>query len=301
MAEDNIKTKSKKGKLIAVAIAAVVLGLGAFTGQQFVNDYAEGKLAAFTATTGYDVTWSDVKVNIIKRTAEITNVRVGTSDGIALAERIVLSDYKKGSPLPQNLVADVQGFSLPVTRPIFGRYYAPLWHVGYREIAGSVVLGLALSPEKQLDILVSNLTMDYVGVADARISLANVDETSIANIFRSIDRKTLSQGWLTFVDGGLTSRSVAAFAKDANIPIDDAESRILNGLNRRMQTQYRTESAERTALTQLYRYFDNPSKLTITIKENQARLLSEFTPPQTEGWRRMAVWFISRPFDIVAN
>jgi hypothetical protein len=54
-------------------------------------------------------------------------------------------------------------------------------------------------------------------------------------------------------------------------------------------------------LVQLYRYFENPNRLTATIDARNAATLGQFIPPNSYGWRQLAIWFISLPQDIVAN
>jgi hypothetical protein len=158
--------------------------------------------------------------------------------------------------------------------------------------------------DNQINFAISRLVIDNMGSIDAR---ANIPDGG------DFPNSPIGQAWVSFSDGGLTLRVINMFAVNMGIPADETKTRIVNGLNRRVQS-YDPNSPERRALTQLYRYFDTPgihNFSRMSINYNGGGVSSNFDsgnmtvemlmPPNYSGWRDLLTWFIKLPIELVAN
>ncbi len=293
--------KKKSRKLLIFIIIIVVLALALVALQIVANRMAEAKLREFIvrANIPYTVSWSGVSYKLWSRQLRVSNVAVGD----AKADMITVPSMKKGSPLPEFISINIYNFNIPVTEEFFGKYYMPLGRMGYRYLSGSANIMAGLSSDKQLNLEVNRLMINEMGSVEAKMSIADVSEKSPADLFRNLKNKTVLSAWGSFDDEGFAGRMISLFAADSNTPQDKAKARVLDGLNRRMHTQFKTDSVQRRTLAQLYRFMDSPNTITTQLSGGQAIVLVKSLIPPTNmaGWRNLAGWFIELPQNVTAN
>ncbi|MDR0453505.1 MAG: hypothetical protein LBH05_01685 [Deferribacteraceae bacterium] len=302
--DQNTPTKSILKRPVFIAVAAVIVAALAFALvaiQIMVNRKAETKLREFVtgAELPYDVSWSKVSYKLLTRRLYISNASIGA----AKADRITVSGIKKGSPLPEFAVIGIRNLNIPVIDDFFGRYYIPLNDMGYHSITGSVNFTSELGPDKQLNLVVNNMSLNDFGVVNTKMTIDQADAQLLSDLLRNLKDKTVLSAWVSFENSGFMERMIALFAAETNTPANKAKAKVMEGLNRRIHTRFKTDSVQRSSLTQLYRFIENPKKITSQISGGQKELLVKdiFQPAHITGWRGLATWFTELPQEITAN
>ena len=299
---DEKKKSRKLFVFIAISIAVIIaLACLLVALQLTANRIAEAKFREFITNSEipYHVSWSKINYNLCKRQLDIFDLSVDA----ASANVVSISKIVDGSPLPKNAVISVQSFNVPVNAAYFGRLYQPLTSMGYRYLVGSATFTISLSPDSQLDFAVTDMTIAELGAIDAKIAISEVRGQSLQGLFSSLNNKIVLSAWGSFEDNGFTDRMIGIFAADTNTSKDKAKAKALDGLNRRIHTQFKADSEQRRSVVQLYRFLDNPKKLTIQITGGETIILVRtlFQPANVTGWRSLAAWFINIPQEIAAN
>ena len=301
--ENSVGNPKKKGrKLLIFIIIIVLLALAVVALQIAAGRVAEAKLRKFIADSGipYKVSWSKVSYKLWSGQLNVSNITVDTAG----ADLITVSKIKKGSPLPLFVMINASNLNIPVTEEFFGRFNVPLSRMGYRSLTGSATITAELTPDKIMNLTVNKLTIQEFGTADAKITIGSVSEQMLSELFRSLKDKAVLSAWGSFADDGFTNRVISFFAADTNTPQDKARTKALEGLNRRMHTQFKTDSEQRRSLAQLYRFIDSPNRASTQLSsdgETIVLLKNLFPPDNLTGWRNTAAWFIDLPQSITAN
>ena len=300
-AKNSNEISQKKSRKLLVSVIIIAALACMFIAVQIAANYiAETKLKEFVTGLGapYPVSWSKVRYKLWKRQLEITNFTVGD----AKADMITIPKITNGPSAPKYIAISIKNFSIPVNEDFLGKHHVVFGNMGYRYFTGFADLTASLGDDNRLDFAISNMTIAEVGAADIKMTIGEIYEQSIPSIVRAISDKTVTDMWVIFEDKGFANRVIDLFAITTNTPRDRAKARALNGLNRRVHTQLIADSEQRRSLAQLYRFFDNPNRLTLQLSDGQTDVLvKDIFQPNATGWRSLTEWFTNLSFNVTAN
>lgn len=285
------------GKKAVIAVfVVVILSLMPFAASYYGGKIAERRINAFITGLNipYKSGWQSLSYNPFTRRMVITGFYIGTPEEITVS-KVVVDTYSRGVPLPESLSLDISGLIIPVTEQVFGRYFTVLKRMGIFSLECNTRFTMG-SNGKEIYTSLENAVFKGLGVFNAYALMESENLT-----YKNVENRKLLKASVHFADDGLAKRVIDLLASDLKVSPENAKNRLLTGLNNRLRLLAQS-SGLRKNYVQLYRYFDDPRKITVRLNDGADIAMGELLPPKNlSGWRKTGDWAASLPVDIDAD
>ena len=234
-----------------------------------------------------EISWSKSGINIFKRSAYVENIRYGNIS----IDKLTFTNFSYKTRLSIKL----DNFRLPVTENVFGRFYQPVYSMGYDEFVLNSTIHFVLG-NKRLEITANNADISDIGSTSVFMAFDNVLSERILNAIVSVvnEKKQLAEGRVTFNNAsGILERSISVLAAASGSSYENTRARILNALDRKIK------NSKDSTMLQLQRFLEAPAALSIQLSD--APVQWERLIPDTvmlnnsKGWRALGTWLENAP------